>query len=322
MNFYQIRNKTILCCALSWGMGHTTRMAALMKILSGNQNKLIFLGNKKQIQYYEQLIPGHKGIIIPSPEIQYYTGIPLWISILLQMPLLIGMSRSDYNLARYYARKFNADLIISDNRYGFYCPDVPSFMITHQVWPLFPFLRKSLHRWLEKKIYPRFTEIWVPDHEAENKRLSGMLSGARQISNIRFIGWLSIYPFISNENIPTEKYDECWLLSGPTNEQKRFFNDLLKKHLASYENSEKRIVVCGTVPLRLCRKNITFYCSPSPSVIKMLLLESKKIFSRIGYTTLMDAHMLNIMHKMEFTPTPGQSEQEYLYQKHVRQAII
>lgn len=322
MNPNHIKNKTVLCYALTWGMGHTTRMAALMKILAGNQNKIILLGSPKQIRYYEQLNLGDVRIICHSPDIQYYSFIPLWLSVLIQMPLLFKMYRDDKKTARFYARKFGADLIISDNRYGFYSPDVPSILITHQVWPLFPFFRRGLHRWLEKKIYPRFTEIRVPDHESENRRLSGMLSDARHLPNLRYIGWLSVYAYMSVENVPKEKYDEYWLLSGPSNEQKRFFNELLKKHLALPENREKRIVVCGTVPINVRQNNIRFYLSPSPGVIKMLLLESEKVFARIGYTTLMDARVLNIMHKMHFSPTPGQTEQEYLYQRHVMQRNV
>jgi len=304
-------------------MGHTTRLAALLKMLARNQNKIILLGSPRQIRYYEQLNLGDVRIVCPSPDIQYYPGIPLWLSVLIQTPLLIKMYKDDKKMARFYTQKFGADLIISDNRYGFYSPDVPSFLITHQVWPLFPFfIRRVLYLWLEKKNYPKFTEIWVPDHEAENKRLSGMLSDVRQLTNLRYIGWLSVYNFISHENVPKEKYDECWLLSGPANEQKRFFKELLKKHLASPEKSEKRIVVCGTITVNVKQNNIRFYQSPSPCVIKMLLSESQKVFARIGYTTLMDAQVLNIMHKMHFSPTPGQTEQEYLFQRNVMHVSV
>jgi hypothetical protein len=33
---------------------------------------------------------------------------------------------------------------------------------------------------------------------------------------------------------------------------------------------------------------------------------------RSGYSTIMDLSVLNLLHKAEFHPTPGQSEQEYL----------
>lgn len=322
LNPYQIKNKTILCSALTWGMGHTTRMAALLKILSENQNKIILLGNRKQILYYEQLNLGNERIICKSPDIRYYRGIPLWLSVVIQIPFLIRMSINDCKLVRFYVRKFNVDLVISDNRYGFYSNVVPSFLVTHQVWPLFPFFRRGLHRWFEKKIYSKFTEIWVPDVEVESNRLSGCLSDARSLPNIRYIGWLSVYRFVSLENIQKEKYDECWLLNGPANEQKRYYGELLKTRLTSAENLRKRIVVCGTVPLKIRHKNLTFYFSPSPYVIKMLLLESEKIFSRIGYTTLMDAAALNIMHKMHFSPTPGQTEQEYLFKRFTERTVF
>jgi hypothetical protein len=321
LNPYQIKNKTILCFALTWGMGHTTRLAALLKILSNNQNKLILLGSKQQIQYYERLNLGDVRIICKTPDIEYYRGFPLWLSVVLQLPSLFKMSNSDKKLAAFYAGKFSADLIVSDNRYGFYSSNIPSFLITHQVWPLFPFFRRMLHAWLEKKIYTRFKEIWVPDHEIESRRLSGALSETRNLANLRYIGWLSIYMHEDEEIVPKEKYDELWLLNGPANEQKKFFNEQMNRHSALPEHTEKRIVVCGTVPVEVKHQNITFHLSPSPGVIKMLLLESGKIYARIGYTTLMDAVCLDVLHKIYFSPTPGQAEQEYLFQ-HNKQRLV
>ncbi len=287
-----------------------------MKMLAGNQNKIILLGSRKQIRYYERLNLGDVRIECHSPDIRYYPFIPLWLSVLVQIPLLIGMQRNDKKSARIYAGKYQADMIISDNRYGFYCSDVPSILVTHQVWPLFPFFKTVLHRWFEKRIYPRFAEIWVPDHRDEQKKLSGILSGARNLPNIRYIGLLSVYAYVSHEHVPAERYDECWLLSGPENEQKRFFYELFRNHHVVAGNAGKRIAVCGTVPLNIKQNNIRYYPCPEPPVVKMLLMSSEKVYARIGYTTLMDAHVLGIMHKMHFSPTPGQTEQEYLFERH------
>jgi hypothetical protein len=44
-----------------------------------------------------------------------------------------------------------------------------------------------------------------------------------------------------------------------------------------------------------------------------LLQQADKIIVRSGYSTIMDLAVLGLLHKAEFHPTPGQSEQEYLY---------
>ena len=42
------------------------------------------------------------------------------------------------------------------------------------------------------------------------------------------------------------------------------------------------------------------------------MLQAQKIIARSGYSTIMDLEVLNLLHKAELHPTPGQSEQEYL----------
>lgn len=317
MNPFQLKNKTILCFALTWGMGHTTRLAALMKILAENRNKLIILGNERQIRYYEQLNLGEQRIVCRSYEVRYYRYIPLWLSVLIQLPMLVGMMYADRRLARRLAGEFHPDLIISDNRYGFFSPPIPSFLLTHQVWPLFLFFRKTLHRWMHKKIYKHFTEIWVPDLPDASVNLSGILSQPGPLHNVRCIGWLSVYAHIHEINAAEEPFDELWLLTGPENEQKRFFNYLLKKHAASSAFASRKIAVCGSIPLNFCHPNLIYYRFPDPRILKDLLLRSGRVFARIGYTTLMDVCVLNILQKTEFSPTPGQPEQHYLYERHI-----
>jgi UDP-N-acetylglucosamine:LPS N-acetylglucosamine transferase len=46
-----------------------------------------------------------------------------------------------------------------------------------------------------------------------------------------------------------------------------------------------------------------------------LLQQADKIIVRSGYSTIMDLAVLGLLHKAEFHPTPGQSEQEYLASK-------
>ena len=48
------------------------------------------------------------------------------------------------------------------------------------------------------------------------------------------------------------------------------------------------------------------------SVFAGHLIRADKIVCRSGYSTIMDLKTLNCLHKAEFHPTPGQTEQEYL----------
>ncbi|MCX8080693.1 MAG: hypothetical protein N3F09_05590 [Bacteroidia bacterium] len=313
-----IRNKTILACALTWGMGHTTRLAALLSELKKNQNKIILLGSGKQIDYYKKLSSAEEYVVYNPYEVKYHQFIPLWLSILLQIPRFIKQYFDDKKLAHHYQKKFSADIILSDNCYGFYSPHAPiNILMTHQIRPLFPFLRNWSRRLLEKYIYRNFSCIWVPDSDKPDERFSGVMSDAKGLNNVHYIGWLSVYKHISENQYHHEPFDELWLLSGPENEQKRFFQ-ILYDNLISSGYSNSKIVVCGTAEIGTGRGNISYLKNPEPAVIKTLMMHSKLIRSRIGYTTLMDAKVLGILHKFDFSPTPGQYEQEYLFERNVR----
>ena len=50
---------------------------------------------------------------------------------------------------------------------------------------------------------------------------------------------------------------------------------------------------------------------PKKEALRKLILSSKKIICRSGYSTLMDMHLLG-KKELILIPTPGQTEQEYL----------
>ena len=59
--------------------------------------------------------------------------------------------------------------------------------------------------------------------------------------------------------------------------------------------------------------NITIVPSISDTDLIHATKNAHKIIARSGYSTIMDLEALGVLHKAEFYPTPGQSEQEYLY---------
>ena len=60
---------------------------------------------------------------------------------------------------------YSIDLIISDNRYGFYSNTIPSFLITHQLDIILPnklMFAKTLINMYLKKYFQKFDKIFIP----------------------------------------------------------------------------------------------------------------------------------------------------------------
>lgn len=65
-----LTNKRILIAALDWGMGHTTRLVALLKQLLAQENQLIFAGNQAQCQFIKAEFPEIELADLSGYEIQ------------------------------------------------------------------------------------------------------------------------------------------------------------------------------------------------------------------------------------------------------------
>ena len=79
--------------------------------------------------------------------------------------------------------------------------------------------------------------------------------------------------------------------------------------------SSLRLALISPVPLYITRSHPSFiirhYILPQPQVLTNLILNSKCVITRAGYSTLMDLNRLN-KPKALLIPTPQQQEQEYL----------
>ena len=107
-----------------------------------------------------------------------------------------------------------------------------------------------------------------------------------------------------------DKYDYLFLLSGPEPTRTELEKELLK--IAS--TSTKRIALVRGFGFRvsgLKLENVEVLDFPKKEELKKLILSSKKIICRSGYSTLMDMHLLG-KKELILIPTPGQTEQEYL----------
>lgn len=201
-------------------------------------------------------------------------------------------------------KKYEASLIISDNRYGFYSRKAKSIIITHQVY-----IRGGIFSPLVHKITARylsaFDEIWVPDFE-QSPGLSGDLSHREKSDQLKFIGPLT--RFAPSQKV-ARRYDYAVVLSGPE-PQRTILESMIVEQSKSL--NKKGILIQGKPGANTFfnHENLEVHSHLNDETLQDIINGSEILISRPGYSTIMDLVMMHA--SPVFVPTPGQTEQEYL----------
>ena len=109
----------------------------------------------------------------------------------MQLPRLFRLIRAEQAWIRHFVETHETDLIVSDNRYGCFHPEIPSLFITHQCHIRLPFSR-LLESWanrIQHAYIRRFTACLIPDDESF--RLGGQLSDSAGLPATKYLGLLS-----------------------------------------------------------------------------------------------------------------------------------
>jgi UDP-N-acetylglucosamine transferase subunit ALG13 len=247
---------------------------------------------------------------LPGYRLRY--GRTKWgtiLKIFLQVPKIIAAVRRENKWLKRFAAENKINFVISDNRYGFYLPGVPSFFITHQLLIKTPFGKwneRILQR-LNYRFIRKFTACWVPDHQGKIN-LGGELSHPNHMPSIpvHYLGHLSRMKKEDNEITN----DLLVIISGPE-PQRSLFEKIIVDQISQTDLSA--IVVRGlpnAVATLHTSDNIKIYNHLSAADLNDAINESSAVISRSGYSTVMD--LIPLHKKCIFVPTPGQTEQEYL----------
>ena len=303
-----IKQKRILFSPLNWGLGHVTRSIPVIKKLVKN-NEVIICCDEAQEKFYREYfkdiwyIP-HKGYPFS------FTGSGNWTKEMLQnFKQLRKFKKAEQIQTEKWVKEFKIDIVISDQRYGFYSKKVKSIFITHQV--NLPLKFGLLHpgQWLNKFNINNFNEVWIPDFE--NYALSGKMSKVRR-KKYHFIGPQT--RFSSKKKKKDKKYKFLCIISGPNPYAQKLYDELVEQ---LSERKEKSLMVVpdyvdtGKIPIE---GNLTYVTSPTLKAFESLFDCSEYVVSRAGYSTLMDLQVTK--NKAILIPTPGQHEQVYLAELH------
>jgi len=193
------------------------------------------------------------------------------------------------------------DFIYSDNRYGFYHPNVHSVLLTHQLTLPGPRFLLALPQLVLNANLKNFNEIEIPDFK-NTPKLSGNLSRVKVSVRATFIGPLSQVKPIHT----SIKKQLLLILSGPEPQRSLF----TKKILDETSQLEFQMIVAGESTVKSTATNVIQlgYCNAKQ--LEQLMNESSHIVCRSGYSTLME--LCTIGKKALLVPTSGQFEQEYL----------
>lgn len=306
-----IKNQRILFAVLDWGLGHASRSSVLIKQFLENGNNVELVSSGSALNYLRKAFPQLRAHNLGHEPIVYPVYTPFWMSMLAQQSKFMRSVRTEQKIVSAIALDFKPDLIISDNCYGVYLTNCKSVMITHQLHIKTPFLQKTAKAKIHRLLHP-FDEIWIPDFETE-KNLSGELSHPPLANKTcLYIGPLSV---MKKADRPEIRYAYCAVISGPEKQRTVFENNVV-----SFFNtiSEKCCLIRGLTsgadqrPSKLSQQHESFAFLHNEQLVE-IMNSAEIIIARSGYSTIMD--LAELQKKSLLFPTPGQTEQAYLFRK-------
>lgn len=305
----------VLVCPLNWGLGHATRCVPIIRQQMADGHEPVLVSDGFPLQFLRQEFPTLRFIEFPSYSIKYSKSNSQIAAMLCSFPAIFKGIINEYCWLNALLKNEHFDQIISDNRFGMWNKSVHSVYVTHQLMVKMPrslkLLEPLVHQ-IHKLFINRYDECWIPDLD-ENGGLSGDLAHKYSLPrNASFIGTLSRFQVMENTE-PNVDYEVVAVVSG-IEPQRTIFEDKL---ILRYKNkSEKTLIVQGQPQVEKNEKqigNVTLVSHLSDSNLAAYLLGAKKIICRSGYSSIMDLDALKCLHKAELIPTPGQTEQEYLF---------
>jgi UDP-N-acetylglucosamine transferase subunit ALG13 len=310
--------KKILVAPLGWGLGHATRCIPIIRELQGQGAELLLASDGRALALLRQEFPGLASFELPGYQVQYPTSSMAW-NMATQLPKILRAIWLEHQAVKGLAALHRIDGIISDNRFGCFLSKKRSAFLTHQVNILVPFfLVKKGVNFFNHMFIKQFDECWIPDVAAA-QNLSGILSqptGPGLGKNLKYIGALSRMKQVKTG---LERYDAIAVLSGPEPQRTQLEKALVEQ---ASEMSSTFLIVQGkpeqepgTAPFT--QKNISMVPSMPTEALNQAILEAGVFIGRSGYSTVMDLARLG--KPALLIPTPGQTEQEYLADKFLRE---
>lgn len=304
----------ILVAPLDWGLGHATRCIPIIQRLLEHGAVPVIGADNGPLAVLTSEFPTLEHVRIPGIEVRYSDGEDQRWSMLRQFPRLVSSIGKEQASFRSILGKLKFDAVISDQRFGLHSADMPSVLITHQVFPFAPMAQCVLRK-VNRHHMTRFDRCWIMD-VPEAPGMAGELSHGRELPpNATYIGTHSRMRTGGARSGPDSDgpYRIVAVISGPE-PQRSILERLLVEQLHAIPG--EHLLVRG-VPMETTRErtgNITMVSHLNGMDLAASLSAAELNVVRSGYTTLMDLEALG--RNALIIPTPGQAEQEYLGELH------
>ena len=307
------KQMNILICPLNWGLGHATRCVPVIKKFLKAGANVIVAADKEPLAFLKLEFPGLQCVVFEGYNISYQNKGSFAFKMLMLLPSIIKGILKEHKQTAYLVSKYNIDIIISDNRYGVWNKKTKNIFITHQIKIISPvnfFIFNQLLYFFNRKLISKFNECWIPDFE-NKENLSGKLSHNCNLPiNKIYIGPLSRFADLKISEL-TQNIDLLVIISGPE-PQRSIFETLMIEEIQ--KNNFDKVIILRGLPGSNKKYNpignIIFNNHLNTVELLNLILISKNIIARAGYSTIMD--MITLGKSAILIPTPGQTEQEYL----------
>jgi predicted glycosyltransferase len=317
------QKKRILVCPLDWGLGHATRCIPIIRLLLQKNQDVLIAGSGRSFILLKQEFPTLEFIDLPGYDIRYSKN-GLAIQMFFSIPRILKGIKREHELLKNIVQEKKIDIVISDNRFGLWSHQAKTIFITHQLSIKSPLGEYVLHR-INLHYIKKYDQCWIPDSEGESN-LSGELTHTYSFpENAFFIGLLSRFTNQLPSTTPAtafglkKSYDVMVIISGPE-PQRSIFEKLILKQVSTIPL--RFLITRGITeqaPIVETKGNIDIVSHLSSTEMEAAILSASMIVSRSGYSTLMDLAALN--KKAVFIPTPGQTEQEYLAERCMKNGV-
>ena len=318
-----MEQKSVCIAPLDWGLGHATRCIPIIKALIALNYKVFIASDGKQESILRTAFPNVTFLALRGYRIRYAKK-RNWLvpALLIQLPKILCSIIYEYYWLKKTARKIKFDLIISDNRYGFYHKKIKSVFITHQLEIQTPFAWTTrINQKLSYFFINKYNACWIADM-LPPKNLSGVLANPNKLPTIpvwymNCLSRLEENTLVQNEFIYENTHNEApnkikflGIVSGPEPQRALFENLLWQQGSQSHFH----FCIAAGLPDHTSYNKITtngqLYHHLEGNELAEQIKEATYIICRGGYTTLME--LIPFKKKLILIPTPGQTEQAYL----------
>lgn len=328
----------VLVAPLDWGLGHATRCIPVVRefLRQGAQVELAVVQSNACL--LRGAFPELRQRLAPSYNIVYpKNGYNMGLWLVKNGIHLNTVGRFEHKYVEELQSRCHYDLILSDNRFGFFSKKAKSIYMTHQRRIAFPKALSSFEpvgQMWHSIVMGRFNEIWVPDYEEAPGLAGGMSHVSRSPKPLKYIGPLSRFSEMdfdadavnagdaasaantvdaacaANAVETAPRFKFVAVVSGVEPARGRF-EELLKQAFAKIPGQHAIIQGRPAAGVKSWTEgNIQFFTHLPDTEFAQVVRGAEWLVSRGGYSTVMDMAYLGA--KCVFVPTPGQYEQDIL----------